>query len=242
MNLPFAIMSIVGAGLFYNGLRMRLIAQKIENTPTSKVRSIAIGLVEVMGKIKKFEQTLSAPFTSKECVYYKILIEELRSNGKSSSWVTIKEETLGTKFYIEDETGKVLVDPKEAEINLKEKMFYESGMFKQAPPSEGIKKYLSSIKFGPLNLGPSRRFKEYRLDLNSQSYVLGSAMENSKVKEASARHEENLIIAKGKNEKTFYISEGGEKEVLSGLNIQAWIQLVLGIILIVAGILIVLLS
>ena len=66
--------------LGYDFLRQR---KKIEHTPTSKIRSLAVGLVEIEGNALPVPKSESAivsgpepyvvisPFTKKECVYYK---------------------------------------------------------------------------------------------------------------------------------------------------------------------------
>ena len=115
---PFFIVIIgAAAGLFYYAAfyyfrRKRL----IENTPTSKVRSLAMGLVEVFGKAQMFKKLKKSPISKKDCVYYTLEVQEYVKSGKQGHWKTIKFETSNNDFYVQDETGKVLVNPKEVII------------------------------------------------------------------------------------------------------------------------------
>ena len=73
---------IGGLSLFFGGLtkinRDRLIA----NMPTSKIRSVAMGLVEIYGKVSKYKDTLTAPLSGKECVYCRLSITEWKRGRK----------------------------------------------------------------------------------------------------------------------------------------------------------------
>ncbi|MFH1770987.1 MAG: hypothetical protein ABH828_05545 [archaeon] len=91
--------------------------QMIENIPTSKIRSIAMGLVEIKGIAEPFrKKLLKSPFSEKDCVYYRYTVEEYRSSGKNSRWVTIASGQSNDFFNLTDDTGTVLVDPKGAEV------------------------------------------------------------------------------------------------------------------------------
>ena len=86
------ILTIVGIGLFVGALISFRKKRLIENVPTSKIRSIAMGLVEIYGEvIPEKDNILKSPFSQNDCIYYKYRIDELRSSGKSTHWVTIKK-------------------------------------------------------------------------------------------------------------------------------------------------------
>ncbi|MBN1824086.1 MAG: hypothetical protein JW803_07190 [Endomicrobiales bacterium] len=108
----------VSAGFYF--LYFGFIAFKkktlIENTPTSKIRSVAMGLCEVSGTARE-KSPLKSKITYADCVLYKFLIErEVRSSRGRRSWVTISSGVSTHYFYIDDGTGKILVDPLDAEL------------------------------------------------------------------------------------------------------------------------------
>jgi hypothetical protein len=89
----------------------------IENIPTSKARSLAMGLVEVKGAARP-KAVLKSPVTMTECVYYRYKIEKYVRSGKSSHWSVVDEGASTNYFYVEDDTGKVLADPTEADVRI----------------------------------------------------------------------------------------------------------------------------
>jgi len=89
----------------------------MENTPTSLVRSAAMGLVELKG-VAQPRQEITAPMSGRASCWWRLEIQEWRKSGKSSKWVTIREAVSPGFFYLEDATGRVLVDPAGAEFNV----------------------------------------------------------------------------------------------------------------------------
>ncbi|NDV57622.1 hypothetical protein [Bacteroides sp. 519] len=79
--------------------------------PTSKIRSMAMGLVEVEGKVRIKDQKLVAPIESKQCIGYHYTIESIsRDKDGDKRYSTIHDEKKCNRFFIEDETGMVEVD------------------------------------------------------------------------------------------------------------------------------------
>lgn len=109
-----------GAGIyfFFSGLKDLRFRRLIQNLPTSKVRSLAMGLVELKGKARTMEEVLISPIRKRECVFYNYIIEEYRSSGKSGRWVKVGGESSDRHFYLEDDTGKVAINPKKLTSNL----------------------------------------------------------------------------------------------------------------------------
>jgi hypothetical protein len=90
--------------------------RRIENTPTSKVRSIAMGLVEVHGKALR-QYALVAPMTQSACVYYRL--RKYRRQEKNK-WRLVKDvDSSHVAFQIDDGTGQVVVDPQGASVKAK---------------------------------------------------------------------------------------------------------------------------
>ncbi len=109
-----------GVLLFVNGFRSVHQKRLIENIPTSKIRGIAMGLVEVKGKaIPAQGKLLKSPFSNSDCVYYEYSIESLKP-GSKNGFGELKSGERREPFYLQDETGTVLVDPKGAEMDIPE--------------------------------------------------------------------------------------------------------------------------
>ncbi len=58
-----------------------------------------------------------APLSNMDAGWWSCRVEELRSNGKNSHWETIKQVGSNDLFYLEDPTGRVLVNPLGAELH-----------------------------------------------------------------------------------------------------------------------------
>lgn len=77
--------------------------------PTSSIRSMAMGLVEVKG-VLRMGDPLRAPMDKKECIGYRYTVEKIsRDKNGEEGFSIISDETVLNHFYIEDNTGKVLV-------------------------------------------------------------------------------------------------------------------------------------
>lgn len=83
--------------------------------------------VEVVG-VTESNQPLKAPASGKECVYYRLLVEELHvdyvndySDDSSytqmtESWQTVADDKRHTRFLVRDSSGAVEVDPERADF------------------------------------------------------------------------------------------------------------------------------
>ena len=228
-----------GLILFVWGLISFRKKRLIENIPTSKIRSIAMGLVEIYGEVvPERGNILKSPFSQNDCVYYKYKIEELRSTGKSTYWATIKKDWDYHTFYLKDDTGMVLVDPLDAKIDIPVDNVFKSSMGKDPP--EEVKQFLqkSNIRFeGPIfKINKTMRFTEHFIAPKDKLYIMGTADDNPFVKEASAvKGVEDIIIKKGKHEKFYYISDKTEWKILRNYSRAFVVGVILGSIFIIIG-------
>jgi len=209
----------------------------IENIPTSKIRSIAMGLVEIFGQVIPIkERILKSPFTDKECVYYQFTIEEYRSSGKNSQWVTIKKGEQRDLFYLKDDTGKVMIDPTGATIEARKNFEYQSGLGKDPP--EQVIRFLTVNNLaheGFFGLNKTMRYHETIIIPDDTLYIMGTAGENPFNKEVTGNHVDSIIIQKGKYEKHYYISDKSEKQILKNLTLLTYVMWGFGMVLIIIG-------
>lgn len=108
---------IVSWGFLAYGFKLNRQRCMIQDIPASKVESIAMGIVELNGKIKKIYDLVS-PLAKMQCVFYRYIIEVLVRNSKGGDyWKEVSRIESKLPFYLEDETGKVLVDPIDIDLN-----------------------------------------------------------------------------------------------------------------------------
>jgi hypothetical protein len=106
-----------GVYLFYRGFQLLQRKRLIMNTPSSKIRSAAMGLVEVSG-LATGPYTLTAPITGVPCYHYRTMVWQWKQRGKNSAWVKEADESLHVPFYLDDGTARVLVNPQGAELDI----------------------------------------------------------------------------------------------------------------------------
>ena len=226
------IFLVLGIFFFIWGLLSFKIKRLIENIPTSKIRSIAMGLVEIYGKVVPSKNNiLKSPFSNRDCVYYKYNIDELRSSGKNTHWVTIDKGEEHRLFFLKDETGSVLIDPNKAKIDIPVDNRYDSSMGKDPP--EAAKQFLArrNIAWEGFLFGVNKtmRYVESFIAPDDKLYIMGTAGDNPYIKEASVeKGVEDVMIQKGKFEKFYYISDRSEHAVLSKFALKSYGGVILG--------------
>jgi hypothetical protein len=114
--------AIVGFGggiyTFLKGFREFRQYRLVADTPENHIRSIPMGLVKVRGEARA-EETLLSPITHTPCHLFKVVVEEWRSDSDGGGeWKNVATDIKGVKFYLQDASGSVLVDPANAEIDL----------------------------------------------------------------------------------------------------------------------------
>jgi hypothetical protein len=190
----------------------------IESIPTSTIRSLALGLVEISGQAQPEEHLLSAPFSGLPCVFFSYAVEEHIGSGKHARWETIANGTSEQPFFVSDTTGQVFVMPLGAELILPDERTYRNDWLGELPPATiaGLNRLGISTErwIGSKTL----RCRETFLQPEEQVYVLGTAHEHlgaTELVENSAR----LYIGSSRDHE-FIISDRSEKDLLSRLRWQ----------------------
>ena len=106
-----------GLYLFFNGFRLLQRRHLVLDTPVSKIRSAAMGMVELSG-LAAGPYTVTAPITERPCYYFRTVVWEWKRQGRSNAWVKVAAECTHVTFFLDDNTGKVMIDPRGAELDL----------------------------------------------------------------------------------------------------------------------------
>lgn len=221
-----AIFSGVGIWLFFNGFKKWRRKRLIENIPTSKIRSMAMGLVELQGQADQWMYAIKGPLSGRNCVFYKFLVERYERRGKNSSWVKVADGTSNDNlFHLDDGTGKVLVNPRRAEINLDQPDFsFESGLFGGDIPSNLVN-FLdqNNIRYQTWFGKQRMRFREWDICPKDLVYVLGTVNKNENfVSDFKIKLNERLRELKSKPEEMMKFDADGDGTV----SVYEWEQAV----------------
>jgi hypothetical protein len=108
--------AVVG-GLYFFFLGFQLLAHKrlLLSIPNSRIRTAALGLAEINGRATG-PNTMPAPVTGRPCFLYRTIAWH-KPEGKSG-WTKVAEEILHLPFFVDDTTGKMLIEPLGAELDL----------------------------------------------------------------------------------------------------------------------------
>jgi hypothetical protein len=112
-----AVGAVAGVVFFYRGFRTLQFKRLVLNTPFSKIRSASMGLVEVSGTAIG-PHTIRAGITGTACYYYCATAWELKQSGNSRQWKKVAEEALYVPFFVDDSTGRMLVNPQGADLDV----------------------------------------------------------------------------------------------------------------------------
>lgn len=110
-----------GAGIywFFKGFKVYREYRVLADTPEIPIRSMPMGLVEIHGKAKPAaEKLVTSPVSQTPCLFYKVDIEKYVKDKDGGHWSHYKTDLEGPPFYLDDGTGKVLVNPFGAEYDL----------------------------------------------------------------------------------------------------------------------------
>lgn len=179
-NIIFILMPLlficIGLYLFFSSFKKFREKRLVEDTPTSTIRGLSMGIVEVMGKAKG-AYVLQGPFTHKPCVFYKYLIEEYREEGDSKRWMPgASGDSSFIPFLVEDETGEMLILPNGADFLLPEDFTYTTQNYTSLP--ENVRRFsqtFASVWDDIVRRGHICRFREWIIEEDDSVYILGYA-------------------------------------------------------------------
>jgi hypothetical protein len=174
-----------GGWLFHRGLRGLRDALKIANTPTAKVASAAMGLVELEGRAIT-ERPTPAGASGRPSVWWDVAVDAWHSEGKGKGgeWCHVLSRHGGSaELVLEDATGRMPVWLKDADVLLQEHT-WESG--KDTLPAHGAA-LLQSVSMDWTG-GRRLRVREKRMEANGMLFLVGTLDEGRKVTGADELH------------------------------------------------------
>jgi hypothetical protein len=108
---------LVGLAAIYYGAKRWRVGQLLRNTATERIRSVAAGRTEVDGVCRDVGLTHEQPYADGQCVYRHWHVEEYERTGGENNdreWKTVDAGTDVAPFFVEDDTGRILVDTTQA--------------------------------------------------------------------------------------------------------------------------------
>ena len=140
------ILIVVGIILFIFGFVKYREYRVLADTPQIPIRSVSMGLSHVAGTTTG-GQPLVSPLTQVPCYYFEVRVETKVKKDNQETWEETHRERAEVPFYVQDDTGYILVNPERAEYNVPQAFWGELRppallSFGQAPrkvdPSLGV--------------------------------------------------------------------------------------------------------
>lgn len=182
----------------------------MEDTPTSKALGVFIGMTEINGTAET-TQPVTSVLAERTCVFYQWSVEESWSDKegdkKKSGWICIAGGGEINPFYLQDDTGVILVRPGDAKLNVD--TFFEETV------GPGDPLYYSQGGTGKVAKSDfKRKYREYGVPLHAPVYVIGPARERTDLVAPE--------IAADKLAPLFLISTKDEQLVKAGIGGSIW--------------------
>jgi len=184
---PFSLIIVLGVVLLetavvYKALRNTRCARLLVDLPWSEVGQLQAGLVKVQGQALAAGETLSAPLSGRECVYFHFQVQEKRQrggvppHGGGSYWKTVINDTRHVPCSVDDGTGSAALHIKSAELLLSPDASERTGFLQSARPE--LEKMLRE-RYGYSSVGlifnRTLSYSETRIEDGDYLLVLGTA-------------------------------------------------------------------
>lgn len=232
-----------GPFLFARAFRDLRVRRLIRDTPRARIRSMPMGLVEVYGSAEP-RSTLAAPFSGRPCVCWQV---DVSTRGRNRTWNVVHREASAHVFYLRDETGLAMVDPRGADLRLTWQVEEEcAGLSLPDCYAEYLKARHPVL--GHLWGMGTLRFRERTLEEGQRVYVLATATpraasvsisddegwaatgtdDRRALRVPALDAEARGVLRRGTNETTFLVSQQSELELTTSLGLHAALGLVAG--------------
>ncbi len=193
-----------------------------------------MGMVELSG-LAVGPYTLAAPITARACYYHRTFVWEWKQAGKNKQWVKVAAECMHVPFFLDDNTGKVMVDPRGADLDLHrdfQQEFCDSFFTtkEEAPPN--VRDFL--LRYG-VSTRNKIKVEEFCIKPKNALFLLGTLGENPGLElTPQPIHDAETSAFMVGNALSFSLDTGkirtalspviGDGNVLSGLSLSGGLQ------------------
>lgn len=230
---------LASGGLLWMASRRFSLWRRVADTPTARVRSAPMGVVELKGLAQPLGEPLPGPFSGLPCCWWRITVEQEEvkrtKNGTTREWRQIHESRSDAPFYLEEGGARILLNPAGAEINAPKLLEstrgggmdgllnLASGWLRRIGSDTSAARTVDELP-GPATLqwasggllGARRRLREWRIDGHRPLYCLGALRRQGG---------EEPILSQGRHGEPFLISTESEEELLKRLRwgVLGWV-------------------
>ena len=220
------LLLLLGGGKLLGTARNQRRRKRIKQTPTCPVsRAPGGSRVEIYGQLTASEQGLIvAPFSGRQAVYIRVVVDEYRQQGKHGYWATIVNESDARDFFVDDGSGEpARVYVQGASFELNAQLVAKSGTFSNAP--QHLEQFLKSrgkASTGIFGFNKSMRYSEEVLVPGDSLYALGPSRRDAGPSTGSAfrtsQSSQLALFAHQGEENELLLTNLSEAQLLAKLN------------------------
>lgn len=236
-------------------------SQVVQNAPTERIRSMAVGRTELTGTARPYEETYEQPFEGGECVFGEYWIRELvtkqTDDGTEKEWETVEYGQLGERIVLDDGTGTAVlrnppVDYSESLVTKRTQGWFANliegtflGDWFGVGPNDETRSLLES-QGTSVTANNRRQYEQRLLPPDTELYVFGQAaiaddgdFEAEEVERLEAQYpdvETDLIIQRRPTRGEYIVTDKAESAVANEHFWDAVSDAIGGIALLVIGI------
>lgn len=218
--LPVAFI-LVGFYSILDGIKTFKRIRLIKNIPTSKVRSAAIGHVEIKGKIESNDPFVFNPINGNPCAIYTVTAKEMNLNKKIIRYIS-----KGDSFIFVENKHKILVELRQVKTYFK----VNKKILKEDESTPLLRRLLRDLRLDRKGLGKEYFLELMALDTGDEAYVIG----NLNIKKGLTNNQ-YLAIKNGQIGKTI-ISNLPESEIIEQIKPEMIKRFIVGAIWGIIGI------
>ncbi len=204
--------------LLHGSNKANRLRRLLDALPTSKVRGVFIGLVELKGTVESNNPLVSF-IAETPCVWFSYKVEEhwrrvetttVIENGKprtrttvKTGWATVESGGHQQVFFLRDDSGAIKVYPNGADVEALEVASFTCTPAHEAYYGKGPEESIANSTF-------ERRFTEKAIPLGTVVYVVGPSREckNEVAAEIAANDDGDEYIISTRNEESIRMTKG----------------------------------
>jgi len=168
---------LCGVYLFGQGLLAWRRRNRSKVPPATAIRSIRPGAAEIHG-VAESPHTITAAVSGKDCYFYKTTIWQEDSH-KSGGWKKAAEETFSLPFFLTDNTGRILLDSRGAEIDFPRDVYEEYGKTLLSTHTDVPERLEAFLVRHSIAAGAAIRVEEYSIAPAAQVFARGTIVKNA---------------------------------------------------------------
>jgi hypothetical protein len=177
ISVAYLLGAVAGGYATVQGILLSRSTRLSKTTPIAKLGKTALGPVEVSG-VAAGPYTVTAPITGTACFGYRTVAWRQTTAGNGHQDEMVAEEKLHIPFYLDDSTGKLLIDPTGSEFDLRHDFRHEFRDVSRATENPTLQRVSDFLTRHCVSDRANLRVEELCIKPKSFLYVRGSLAKN----------------------------------------------------------------